>query len=93
MAEPRDPAQEQLHFESMFDEETLNEPLHESDADHIGELLMDLQSDTRLVFTRARRQYNGDTWISNELWNILSVIDHVWDRFQALYDSDAFTRK
>ncbi len=81
---------EQAEFEQQFDDETLAEPLHENDTEHIGELLMDLQLEVRLLFTRARHQYGGDTWISMELWAALQELNVVWERFQRMYDAEVF---
>jgi hypothetical protein len=87
-----DPVAEQLNFESMWDAETLNEPLHTDDADQLGEVLANLQTDIRLMFTKCRRQYNGDTWISNELWAAYMISEMLWDKLQFVYDHGGFDR-
>lgn len=81
---------EQQNFEEMWDRESLTEPLTEADADQIGEELMILQSDARLLFTRARYQYQGETWISQELWQAYSKLEEVWDIFQKVWDHGGF---
>ena len=83
-------AKSQKEFEDFADEESLSEPLDESDADSIGENLMNLNYEVRLAFSRARRQYGGDTWISNELWKAFQMLDQVWDVLQQVYDYDGF---
>jgi hypothetical protein len=88
--DPASLAQSQEQFESMFDDEQLDEPLDLSDADTIGENLMNLQCDIRLCFTRARRQYRGDTWISNELWQAHLMAEQLWEKLQMIYDNDGF---
>lgn len=80
----------QTQFEECFEPETLAEPLCEQDSESLGEALMNLQADVRLLFTRARIQYGGDTWISNEMWMALQELDVIWERFQRIYDAGGF---
>jgi hypothetical protein len=80
-------------FESMFDEETLNEPVYEEDIDEsYGETLNNAMLDVRLLFARVRRQYQGDTWISQELWEQYCLLDQAADRMINLMNQGVFKR-
>lgn len=79
-------------FEEFFDEETLNEPVTDEDLDQFGESLNNAMCDVRLLFARTRRTYQGDTWISQELWNVYCLLDHTADRMLALIDQGAFPK-
>lgn len=89
-AEDNSPEASQQRFESFYDDEILNEPLCNGDTDEVAEQLMNVQADIRLLFTRARRMYNGDTWISHELWRAFQKLEETWDILQNIYDHDGF---
>jgi hypothetical protein len=84
------PELDQQRFESFFDEEQLNEPLCEADADEVGEALINVQHDVRYLFSRALRQYRGTTWISNELWKAYQELDAVYERLLVVYNHNGF---
>ena len=79
-------------FDSMFDEEILNEPVYEEDIDQYGETLNNAMLDIRLVFTRIRRQYQGDTWISQEVWEQYCLLDQAYERMVTLMDHGVFKK-
>lgn len=79
-------------FESMFDEEILNEPVYEDDIDQYGESLNNAMLDLRLLFSRTRIQYQGDTWISQELWNQYCLLDQAYERMVTLLDHGLFKK-
>ena len=80
-------------FESMFDEETLNEPVFEEEIDEsYGETLNNAMLDIRLIFSRVRRQYQGDTWISQELWEQYCLLDQAAERMIHMMQQGVFKR-
>lgn len=88
---PDTPEKEQLRFESMFDDEQLNDPLNDEDADQVGENLANVQHDVRFLYTRAVRQYRGQSWVSTELWAAYCKLEEAWNILQRIYDHDGFT--
>jgi hypothetical protein len=76
----------------MYDEEALNDPVCPEDADALGENLITFQTDLRLIFTRCRRQYGGDTWVSNEFWQAYIISEQLWDKLETLYQAGGFDK-
>ena len=44
----------------------------------------------KALFDRVRFQYQGDTWISNELWQIYCQLQAAHERFAELRATNAF---
>lgn len=89
------PELEQQRFESFFDEEQLNEPLCEGDADQVAEGLINVQHDIRYLFTRSVRQYGPgpENWIKDRLWLAYCKLGEAWDILQQVYDHDGFKER
>ena len=70
--------------------ETLNTPLDGDDGAELAENLDTLYFQLRVLFSRARQQYRGDTWISNELWAFAMQVQGISERYNDMMEAGVF---
>lgn len=75
---------------STPDPATLKEPVTEWDAADQAEYMEVCAATLELMFHRVRFQYQGDTWISNELWEIYLKSKEAADRLNRLRETNCF---
>lgn len=71
-------------------ESQLKEPITLSDAIDHQETLEGMALMMKDLFDRCRHQYQGDTWISNKLWEIHLLVGRAADEMSELRATRCF---
>jgi len=74
----------------MICDSQLKEPVTRADAMDHEEYLEQAAGTMKALFDRTRYQYQGDTWISNSLWEIHCLLQQAHEKMSALRASNCF---
>lgn len=75
-----------------LDPTQLKEPVTLEDALDLEEYIEIVVESQKALFDRVRFQYQGDTWISNALWDIHNLLEEAAKKMAALRATNCWPR-